>query len=336
MIYKDMNFRKLISALLFTVAALSAFAQQTFKEEVTFEKPVTISGDLKLNKDLLIYDESGSYRGGFLFDDSYGSKRHFELRSKLSEEPFYSSFNIFLDSVVVSNTPSWKLSSLFDSPAPARQYRPMIYEATSHHFLGKGIYIDKSDNYQNVLAIDESGRVGATSLVLVSEAYSIYRNPHLSLNYNVDNLRWEMVATGSSTPMGVSKVPLYISAGETIIDGGSVTVNGTFQCKDELKVVEADIKSLRANEIKVDMNNAADYVFDENYDLKSLGEVEAYVKANKHLPGVPSAAEMKSEGMSVSEMSNLLLEKVEELTLHLIRVEKENQALKAEIEALKK
>lgn len=96
------------------------------------------------------------------------------------------------------------------------------------------------------------------------------------------------------------------------------------------------MESLRANDIKVDMNNAADYVFEENYDLKSLSEVEAYVKANKHLPGVPSATELKSEGMSVSEMTNLLLEKVEELTLHLIRVEKENQALKAEIEALKR
>jgi len=84
------------------------------------------------------------------------------------------------------------------------------------------------------------------------------------------------------------------------------------------------------------MNNAADYVFDENYNLRSLSDVESYVKENKHLPGVPSAAEMAEKGMSVSQMSNLLLEKVEELTLHMIELQKENKALKAEVESLKK
>ena len=84
------------------------------------------------------------------------------------------------------------------------------------------------------------------------------------------------------------------------------------------------------------MNHAADYVFAENYNLKSLSEVENYVKENKHLPGVPSAAEMAENGMNVAEMSNLLLEKIEELTLHMIQLQKENQALKAEVEMLKK
>jgi len=86
----------------------------------------------------------------------------------------------------------------------------------------------------------------------------------------------------------------------------------------------------------VDLNNAADYVFEDNYNLKSLKEVESYVKENKHLPGIPSAAEISQNGMSVSEMSNLLLEKVEELTLHLIQLEKENEALKAKVESLEK
>jgi hypothetical protein len=84
------------------------------------------------------------------------------------------------------------------------------------------------------------------------------------------------------------------------------------------------------------MNNAADYVFDESYNLKSLSEVESYVNEHKHLPGIPSAADMAENGVSVSAMSNMLLEKVEELTLHMIRLEKENEALKAEVKSLKK
>lgn len=96
------------------------------------------------------------------------------------------------------------------------------------------------------------------------------------------------------------------------------------------------MSELNAKGIKVELNNAADYVFEENYNLKSLNEVESYVKANKHLPGVPSAAEIAKNGMSVSEMSNLFLEKIEELTLHMIQLQKENEALKAKVEALEK
>lgn len=142
--------------------------------------------------------------------------------------------------------------------------------------------------------------------------------------------------TGTSSTAGKSMDALNFEASAFNFTGGDMTIDGKITCKDQLKVAEVETGSLRAKDLTVELNNAADYVFDENYDLKSLGEVEAYVKANKHLPGVPSASEIKDNGMNVSEMSNLLLEKIEELTLHLIRVEKENQALKAEVEALKK
>ena len=121
----------------------------------------------------------------------------------------------------------------------------------------------------------------------------------------------------------------------------SLTVNGKITCHDEIEVTKLtsdnmNVNQLKAKDIRVDLNNAADYVFEDNYNLKSLKEVESYVKENKHLPGIPSAAEISQNGMSVSEMSNLLLEKVEELTLHLIQLEKENEALKAKVESLEK
>ncbi|MBO7606384.1 MAG: hypothetical protein J6T28_02035 [Paludibacteraceae bacterium] len=116
----------------------------------------------------------------------------------------------------------------------------------------------------------------------------------------------------------------------------SHTFNGPIVCNDELNVVEVNSKSIRTEDITVDMNNAADYVFDENYNLRSLSDVESFVKENKHLPGVPSAAEMAEKGMSVSQMSNLLLEKVEELTLHMIELEKENKMLRSRVDMLEK
>ena len=121
---------------------------------------------------------------------------------------------------------------------------------------------------------------------------------------------------------------------------GVMNVDGKIVCKEEIRVAEVNTdkvnsKDITAKNINVELGNAADYVFEEGYDLKSLGEVEEYVKSNKHLPGVPSASEFQDKGMNVSEMSNLLLEKVEELTLHLIRMQKEIDQLREENNALK-
>ena len=113
-------------------------------------------------------------------------------------------------------------------------------------------------------------------------------------------------------------------------------VAGKILCTGEIEVADINVDKLNAKDIQMDMHGAADYVFDENYNLKSLSEVESYVNEHKHLPGMPSAAEMDANGVSVSKMSNLLLEKVEELTLHMINLEKENAALKARVQELEK
>lgn len=140
--------------------------------------------------------------------------------------------------------------------------------------------------------------------------------------------------------------PLTFEATNFTFKGGSMgtpaslKVEGSITCTGSLDVVDLNTNSIKASEIqagdiRMDMSNVADYVFAEDYNLKSLSEVENYVNEHKHLPGVPSAAEMEAEGISVSTMSNLLLEKVEELTLHMIQLQKENAALKLEMENMK-
>ena len=77
-----------------------------------------------------------------------------------------------------------------------------------------------------------------------------------------------------------------------------------------------------------------DNVFQPGYKLKPLAEVESFIKANKHLEGIPTETEVKEKGIDVGDMNTTLLKKVEELTLYVIELKKENDALKAQVDVL--
>ena len=88
-----------------------------------------------------------------------------------------------------------------------------------------------------------------------------------------------------------------------------LTVNGTIYGK----------------EVKADLSvPGPDYVFDEDYKLIPLEEIKTYIDKNKHLPEVPSAKEMERDGIQLGEMNMLLLKKIEELTLYMIELKKED------------
>ncbi len=98
-------------------------------------------------------------------------------------------------------------------------------------------------------------------------------------------------------------------------------------------------QGILAERVKVAIKSTgdwADYVFEENYKLKPLTEVEKFIKKNKHLPNVPSANEMIKEGNDLAKTDALLLQKIEELTLYVIELKKENDLMKKEIQALQK
>ncbi|WP_461630264.1 hypothetical protein [Labilibaculum euxinus] len=79
--------------------------------------------------------------------------------------------------------------------------------------------------------------------------------------------------------------------------------------------------TIRARELKVDMQGA-DFVFEENYVLRPIEELEGYIIENKHLPEIVTAKEMQENGVNQSEMNQKLLQKIEELTLYTIAQEK--------------
>ncbi|PWS29303.1 hypothetical protein DHW03_05660 [Pedobacter yonginense] len=94
--------------------------------------------------------------------------------------------------------------------------------------------------------------------------------------------------------------------------------------------------NIRAKEVKVETANWPDYVFEEGYKVSTLQQLETYIKTNKHLPEMPSAKEAEKDGIDLGEMNKKLLQKVEELTLYMIEMKKENEQLKKRVEAVER
>jgi len=92
--------------------------------------------------------------------------------------------------------------------------------------------------------------------------------------------------------------------------------------------------SIRAKEIKVENANWPDYVFAPSHNLILLENLESYILQHKHLPEIPSAAEVNQNGFNLGEMDAKLLRKIEELTLYIITQDKEMKAMKSRIDKL--
>lgn len=98
-------------------------------------------------------------------------------------------------------------------------------------------------------------------------------------------------------------------------------------------------EGILTEQVKVALKNTedwADHVFSKKHQLMPLQKVEDYIKKHQHLPNIPSAAEMVISGNDLHQTDTKLLEKIEELTLYMIELKKENQQMKQEIESLKK
>ena len=116
----------------------------------------------------------------------------------------------------------------------------------------------------------------------------------------------------------------------TIVPNGNVGIGVT---NPQYKLtVEGTIA---AREVNVTTETWSDFVFHSSYKLRSLGEVEQFIKANSHLPEIPSAAEVKENGIGLGEMNAKLLQKIEELTLYMIEQQKQMVEMKNENEDLK-
>ena len=101
-----------------------------------------------------------------------------------------------------------------------------------------------------------------------------------------------------------------------IVDGiGNVGIGTTTIPSGYKLAVDGHI---RTREIRVDQDTWPDYVFTEDYKLPTLEEIKKHIEKKGHLPNMPSAKEVETNGIELGEMNRLLLEKIEEMTLYLL------------------
>ncbi|WP_221648968.1 hypothetical protein [Bacteroides sp. K03] len=132
------------------------------------------------------------------------------------------------------------------------------------------------------------------------------------INYSGD-LRYRNGSMTDDVPVVLFSKDNNVGIGTLDPQGYKLAVNGT----------------IRAKEIKVD-SDWADFVFKKDYKLPTLGEVKKHITEKGTLPGIPSESDVKANGVSLGEVNALLLQKVEELTLYVIKLQEEVNELKTQ------
>lgn len=194
-------------------------------------------------------------------------------------------------------------------------------------------------------------QLGDGSSTTFSDAYSklyIYTPPGASVGNGI------RIKHGSAGYSGVKIASFNDATAFTVSNGTGLTTDGpiAFRIESDGKTqigvksivsthlhansfVQVDGKMACKELVIIDPTKWSDFVFFKNYNLMSLKEVEKFYLKNKHLPDVPNGDEVMKNGINAAEMDALLLQKIEELTIHLValsrkieNLEKENKELK--------
>ncbi len=170
-----------------------------------------------------------------------------------------------------------------------------------------------------------------------SEIFKAARDPEIGSFVHLPLPDSRVVIGGTGAYLLSEGHKLVVKNGDAKIEG-DIIANGNIGIGTNNPDARLTVNGLvHAKEVKVDLNIPPDYVFEKYYEGKStlkedyrmptLEEVENFTKINHHLPEVPSAKEIQENGMHLQQMTTLLLQKVEELTLYTIEQEKRIKVL---------
>ena len=134
----------------------------------------------------------------------------------------------------------------------------------------------------------------------------------------------------------------YVAAGSVPFQAMKINTNGNVSVgsvSDNSTAYKLFVeKGILTEKVKVAVKTStqwSDYVFDDQYILPPLNELEQFIKQHKHLPGIPSAAEMVKEGNDLLETDARLLAKIEEQSLYIISLHKQLEELQKEVQQMK-
>jgi hypothetical protein len=184
-----------------------------------------------------------------------------------------------------------------------------------------------ADGNTAVLISNDSYQGGRAFLVLDKNAQNGIASGSDYIYLGQENTQGVLVSA-QDTPLKLGSGSAHIM---TLAPSGNVGI-GTTNPQHKLAVNG----TIKAKEVIVETTGWSDYVFADDYRLAPLAEVEAHIKTNKHLPGIPSAAQVAESGVNVGDVQAALLAKVEELTLHLIAQEKNIQTLQKQNDTLQR
>jgi len=172
---------------------------------------------------------------------------------------------------------------------------------------------------------------GASEEEMTSKAIEVSYNRTANMPYA--EIRGFLIG-GSFVASGSQSNALFYPQGDGVgvmTDYRGFVGVGTTQPTAKLHVAG----TIRAEEIKVEAQTA-DFVFEEDYPLRDLKQIEEFIREHKHLPDIPSAAEMEAAGVNLAEMNKLLLQKIEELTLYSIEQANDLSQKEEDISSLRK
>lgn len=201
-------------------------------------------------------------------------------------------------------------------------------------------------NWNTALTLEDVGQVGF-GLTDPNETVHIYSNtssrkPMVKFHYEHAHYKvhWRLgVETGSGHSPGTFMLYRQASGESTPSIPLQVNVNGQVMLGTQLRKYNTSDPAVRVNgELCVTTSGSCpDYVFADDYELMSLADLKSYLKVNKHLPGVKSAAEIEEQGgVHMVEISYSMLEKIEELTLYTLEQEERINAQSKQIQELQK
>ena len=186
-----------------------------------------------------------------------------------------------------------------------------VFPADGNVGIGTNTPIEKLDIRGNIYLRNMTNLVGGGTSLNFSSYDDVHLGPKIYsyLDY----------ANGTSS---VSRLILSSYYGgqknEITLVGGKVGIN------TQNPIEDLDVNgNVRAKELIAETANWPDYVFEKNYKLPSLSQIETFINTNKHLPNIPSAQEIEAQGQNLGKINSKLVKTVEELTLHLIEKEKQ-------------